>query len=151
MNLAPFFTAIKTRLEADTGTGGLFKSGAALVSGCYSVLAPPLADDYPYLLIDHEGDDVLDGFGLNFIQRAFRVHVFAEVANGLAPVDAILNRIYGDGDRSPTYGLHRHSLTLASGGWTGSVVEYRDTIWNSDVDIYHVIQRYVTRFSKAAS
>jgi hypothetical protein len=150
MNLGPFFLAIKTRLEADNGASGLFGT-PDLVTGCYSVIAVPTATTYPYLLIDHEGDEAQDGFQLNYITRAFRVHVWASLSAGLDAADAICNRIYGDGNRTPAYGLHRHSLTLATGAWTGGVIEYRDTIEDPSVDHYHFIQRYIVRMSRTAS
>jgi hypothetical protein len=154
MNLTWFFRAIKTRLQADTGTGGLFVTPGPLVTGCYSIIAPPnLSAAYPYLLIDHEGDAPLDGFGLNMVERSFRVHIWAvtSIAAALDAVEAIGNRVYGDGNRAPAYGLHRHTLAFAGGSWTGGIIEYRDTVIDPDQDYYHIIQRYVTRFQKTAS
>jgi hypothetical protein len=151
MNIVPFFRAIKTRLEADTGTGGLYKVGSVLVTGTYSVIAVPNATTYPYLLIDHEADEVLDGFDLNYIARSFRVHVWANLSAGLDAANNICDRVYGDGNRTPTYGLHRHTLAFVAGSWTGGVIEYRDTVIDPDEDHYHFIQRYVVRMSRTAS
>lgn len=61
--LAPLLTAIKARADADTGSGGLFETGAALITAWYSLLAPQEGSTYPYVVafpIDHRRENVFE-------------------------------------------------------------------------------------------
>lgn len=146
--------AVRARLFADTGSGGLFANGAELVTNIYGVTAVPGAS-YPYIVVDRAGFGPLDAFTLNVAEVRFRTHVIARVDSGWDNVNAILARVYGSGNRSPTYGLHRHSLTL-TGGWAATNVQFAgrttDTETGTDrVDFYHVVDDWLTFMSKAAT
>lgn len=151
MNLEALIIAVKTRLEADTGTGGLFAVGSPLVTGVYAMIAP-FGATYPYLFIDVAGTGVQDAFALDLLEVRFRVHCFATADNGYEPIDNIMRRVYGAAGRTPTYGLHRHALAMAgSPGWSALPIRFDGMNTDNDQDHYHIIHDYVTYLQRAST
>ena len=152
MNINALITAVRTRLLADTGSGGLFPvAGGNLVTAVYGMVAPSNAEP-PYLLIDAAATDNKDGFSLDLNEVRFRVHLFALATDGFSPADAIHQRVIGEASRTPSYGLHRHALTLAGGsGWTTTAIQHAGTNYDNDEDHYHVIDDFITHIQRAST
>jgi hypothetical protein len=157
MNLVHFYSAVKARAEADTGTGGLF-AGSPLVSAIYSVMAPPgllASGQYPYLLTNVVSVTGLDGFTIDHREVVFDIHTVAEMRNGPAIGEYIRERLYGDAmahaDRVPTYGFHRHVLELAEGDFVGGVVEHIGIAEQHEEDTFHWVDSFRTHISRAGS
>lgn len=165
MNFTALATAIMQRCLADTGTGGLFNTTNGLLY--VSTLTPPtkiyLADEvpptlpidtpsasgWPHVTIEVGVDsEQRDAFNADAVLERFRVHVWDHRRNGagVSRCGTIIDRIFGDAtlnaSRVPTYGLHRHTLVLASGTWTGGVVMRGGSGNAHEEDIWHFIEEY---------
>lgn len=156
MNVLAIYNAIATRLQADTGSGGLFNATSALVFGLFNNYASGELF-FPLLVVD-VGIVNDDAFASDILEVTIIVHTFT--AASFAAVDnysSILDRIYGNAvqqsGRVPTYGLHRWSMTL-SGGWTASPlhqVDMRQLPSEDEQVAYHFIQTFKTIVSRTAS
>lgn len=111
--------AIKTRIEADTGTGGLFNAGTAYkVSGVYFTHGS-YERSLPYIVIDApvQQDDTMDSDGGNV---EWTVTVYDAANNALEKLRPIYARLHGNwvlqsgNPKRPTYGLHVHLLVLST-------------------------------------
>lgn len=147
MNATRLFVALKARLDADTGTGGLFATGANLISGVYNTLAPTtLTDTNSYIVFNVASAEQMDGFNIDVIEYTFYLSIFTPVDSGLSAAQAIIDRIYGNAlsqaGRVPTYGLHRHSLTLTSTSWRGGIMHRIDQQTNHTETVYQHIETY---------
>lgn len=156
MNIVAIYNAVATRLQGDTGTGGLFASTDALVTGIFNNYADNQLY-FPFLVIDVslENDDA---FAADVLNATIIVHTF--VALNSAQVDSyssILDRVYGNAvaqnGRVPTYGLHRHSLSL-SGGWVAGPMRQVDMQQIPTEDgqaAFHFIQTFKVIISKTCT
>jgi hypothetical protein len=123
--------AIRTRLLADTGTGGLFDSvGSDLVTAVWTRRFPlptQNATDFPYVIVYFDAVEGGDAFAYEGKRIGIRVEWFtrenADGVDGLEQSDKVLERITGDfTDQSagvPSYGLHRWTPTIQSGWAAG--------------------------------
>lgn len=145
MDFRALIIAVRTRLLADNGAGGL----TTLATGVYGMMGTSDAS-YPFCVIDIAGSGSEDGFTLNMAEVRFRVHTFAEIDNGFSALNAITQRIYGDGNQTPAYGLHRHAISL-SGGWVATAVQWVTRSIDMDHDHYHAVDEFVTYMNKAAA
>lgn len=160
MNLVPVWVAVYKRLTSDTGSGGLLATGAELVSGIRAYFAPPTftTETKPYIVFDVDGAQQQDGFNIDVIDLSIRLHVFARMeyatTSGFDRCAAILDRIYGNGidqaGRTPTYGLHRHSLSLESSSYTADIMHRTGMAQEHDEDHLHFIESYSVLISNAA-
>lgn len=130
------FAAIRDRLMADTGAGGLVNADVPLVTGVYFLRAPASAAA-PYIVIrSPRGSAPHEGFGTSSRTREIAVEYYVQTAPALeydpvARAFAIQNRIEGDWDEqaggAPTYGLNRwHPTLTGASGWEADIVEYRE-------------------------
>lgn len=109
--------AIKTRLEADTGTGGLFNAGSAYkLSAVYTKQGGNGATLFPYAVIEPlTANDDSAMWSMNAVVE-WTITVYDDAANGEAKLWPILNRILGDAilqsSQRPSYGLWMHVLVL---------------------------------------
>lgn len=120
--------AIYDRIKADTGTNGLYKSGAwNIISGAYSVFGTPNPIVFPYVLwsIRMEQDHSLpaDEFVVTTTFTVYdQVQDYVNSSEYSARVSAVLDRLHGNAvlqtGRVPTYGFHRHLLVLPTNGYT---------------------------------
>lgn len=120
--------AIFDRIKADTGAGGLYASSAwNIISGAYSVFGTPNPMVFPYLLwsVRMEQDHSLpaDEFNCTATFTVWdQVQDYVTNAEYNARVVAVLDRLHGNAvlqaGRVPTYGFHRHLLTLPTNGYT---------------------------------
>jgi hypothetical protein len=128
MLLATINQAIYDRIKADTGSGGLYKSGAwSIISGAYSVFGSPNPMVFPYLLwsIRMEQDHSLpaDEFNVTATFTVYdQIQDYVTSSEYHARVTSVLDRLHGNAvlqnGRVPTYGFHRHLLVLPTNGYT---------------------------------
>jgi hypothetical protein len=120
--------AILDRIKADTGTGGLYVSGAwnttFLSGGAWANTGRPnvaRASLYPYLVYS------MNATGAHgFIDDAWEVSitftVYDEPINGVSRITSVLDRLFGNAiitsGRTPTYGFHRHVLVLSTNDYS---------------------------------
>lgn len=155
MNATRLFVAIKARLDADTGAGGLFATGANLISGVYQTIAPTtLNDDNSYIVFSVASVQNQDAFTMDVVEYTIYLSVFAPVDGGTAAPQAIIDRIYGNAisqaGRIPTYGLHRHSLVLTSTSWKGGIMHRIDQQTNHSETVLNYVEVYRVTCSLAA-
>lgn len=137
MNVADTADKIIERLQADTGSGGLFDASATdLISAVYYAWIPE-SNTSPYCYVTFAGERSADAFTRNNSEVIFRVTtVVPRTHLTISPWDPtfqgskILERVYGSstaGSLSPTYGLHRWQPTLTLTGWTATAITYEQT------------------------
>jgi hypothetical protein len=119
--------AILDRLKADTGTGGLYQSGAwNLISGAWAAAAPAAAT-FPYLVwtLNWSAAPSRQADEYELI-ASFTIYddasVYVDDSNFANRVSPVMDRIHGDAVLQsgcvPTYGFNRYALTLATNGYT---------------------------------
>lgn len=151
MNLARVATAIKARLEADSTLTSLVPASrimfGAMRGATFTV---------PYIvfqLSDAEQDTFTDDG--SEVEIEFRIVASTVAASGgLTTPSTIIDRIKGDAmlqaGRVPSYGFHRHTLVLGSGGENyvggpvartgGEVLSEVDPDYTVFVERYQVLQ-----------
>lgn len=134
--LTELMDAIRDRLQADTGSGGLFASGAELVSSVWPVRAPEESDGYwhaagkdaedPHIVFNVRATGAPDGFRTK--SRAVEISLAIYVkpshdpaSDPLEDLGAIAARVEGDWEAqsvgtAPTYGLVRWTPTITNHG-----------------------------------
>lgn len=147
MDLASIETALKARLLADTGTGGLRNSGTPLVQGVW-VSNAPSSQAMPYCLIDVASQREAHAFSKDIFEVEAWVSTFVArhgTATPLQTASDILARVYGDSSAgsAPTYGLHRHPLSL-SGSWVATPIESMGVLPEHDEKAY--VYRQIFKF-----
>lgn len=126
-------TAVYNLLVGDTGTGGLFASGAALVLGVFDAAGVPEAQAMPYITIGYyqsapfttmrrEGEDI-----------ALEIHVWTRV-RGFKNGNAILNRI--------NQRIGNTSLNATGYDLSRSVFVNAMNVPDPASDVEHIIARY---------
>jgi hypothetical protein len=146
VNIAKLTEAIRTRALADNGVGGL----TTLVSSVTAFFGPTGAT-YPYVVITGDAFDqgtaaAPSGFRKEVVTVLFTFHIYGAKRSGMAAIEAVIDRLYGDAsaqaDWVPTYGFHRHVLTL-DGGWTAGPVERVGGDFQiEDQDVLHFSETY---------
>lgn len=106
----------------------------------------------PYLVCYTAGaSGAGDGFNFDLEEVAVEVAVYTARPGGLTAADNILDRVYGnameddDLPRTPTFGLHRWTPTLAASGgvvWTGDSLMRVETVPNHDGDAFGYVMRF---------
>lgn len=140
MSSALVAQAIADRIEADTGSGGLFHASSAYkLSGVYFVHGS-YERTTPYAVIDAPvtQNDAMDADGGTV---RWSVTVYDDAHNALTKLRPIYARLHGNAilqsNRRPTYGLHVHLLVLSTDatdnplGLTGSDVVEKDHSFGS--------------------
>lgn len=130
-NFADLYDKIRDRAASDTGSGGLFDTGGALITAFYYAALPPeTAMPYCYFMV--ASDSANNTFTMNGSMVEFRIVTCVSRAFSTDPIargSAILKRIYGNsasGSLTPTYGFHRYDIALTD--WTATTIEYQRTI-----------------------
>jgi len=135
MNPPVISRAILTRLQADTGTGGLYHGSVwnTITSANYNLGAPATSFNPPYLVWAIRMECAhLDGAMGAKARVTFRVVDNSTSAN--ANIEAVFDRLIGDAVLSsgtwgvPTYGFHNHKLVLPTNtlGALASEMNYLD-------------------------
>lgn len=154
MILSSIYQAIYDRIKADTGTGGLYASGAwNLISGAYSVFGTPAAITYPYLLVavrlDQDHSLPADEFNATATFSVYdQVQAYTSSANFSTRVTAVMDRLHGNAilqaGRIPTYGFHRHLLVLPTNGYTARASHCFVRTYDSTMIDEHTVQATMT-------
>lgn len=154
--------AVKARLEADTGTGGLFAT-SALVTGVYNRFAPPATDSsttLPYLVFRVQTiDNRNEAFALGARTVTFTLSIIApELDGGGDPIQTLYKiheRIYGDWTQQssgqPSYGLHRWNPSMTMTNWNISMMSWSQTDDATDEGggVYRLEMTFTVIVSKA--
>ena len=147
VNITTVEKALRARLLADTGSGGLFASGAALVNGCYNTRAPSNATP-PYIVYTVLAAERVEGFELAMRTIGIDIDVYVPVESTTSalsdPINVggqILDRLEGDWfvqsyPHNPTFGLNRHLLTLSGTTWTPDRLEGQTTVPSHTDEMY---------------
>ena len=118
--------AIITRLKADTGTGGMYAGSAwasFIAGGIFSNWGLPDTFTTPYgvLEINMQADHT---FPSDQFKVLCTIALFDNTRTGVNNIAKACKRIYGDAvlqaGRVPSYGLHRHTLALATNGYSAT-------------------------------
>lgn len=145
MNYLDLSKAIDDRLDTDATL-------ATLTGGRYYFMTAPPGTAYPYVVYSVVSDNEQDAFNGDIREVFFELAIFDKTANGLADIEAIKARLKGDStspSSAPTYGFHRHVLSL-TGGWTGGpVVRVGGDLYLEDKETYHAQETYRLLVSKA--
>lgn len=147
MNNNAICAAIVTRLQADQGSGALFATGggAGLITGVYRNEAPSTAT-FPYIVFSVTTEADRNTFRGDIFEVSIDFGIYVPVSAPPSVVDTIVDRLYGDAtvqtSGEPTFGLHRHPLTLSTGTWSGGTLEMKGTQDASDRDYYIEIDTY---------
>lgn len=156
MTMALAAAAIRTRALADTGSGGLFYASGPLLKSFTFEYAPatnsatPLTDIMPYVVFNFPAWEEDPTFNTDVQSVVCQFHLFLPRESGANAASAILARIYGDGiaqtNRTPTYGFHRHALSLGdtdvTAPWYASPMRRTSRNTAHERDVYHYIDSY---------
>jgi len=160
MNISGIAQAIRARIIADTGSGGVWETAgtykaktASYAQGPRAANAAALQALCPYIVYDVvSGDSGEDCFTSDVLLTTWEVNVWDDINNttsgaeGALRGSGIIDRLYGDGipqsTRAPTYGFHRHQLTLtttghASAPWATGLVAIQRLDRAHEADFYH--------------
>lgn len=141
MNLAKFQQAIYDRLTGDATLTGLATGGVRSVLGPRTGISTE--DSKPYVVVTLQGTTPADDFRGDLIEMVVDVHVVSDTTDGLSTPSSIIDRIIGDAtlqsNVTPTYGLHRHQLSLSGSTYTGGVMQFFDTETAHDEERLHFI------------
>lgn len=129
MSAALVAKAVHDRLQADSGLTDIVGNRIYHGIGSTGTLM------FPYIVIMVEANvdsRAPAGFTADGFLVSLTIHAFDQMSEGLARIQPIHDRIWGDcmlqATRRPSYGLHRHILELESGsaenpyGWIGGDV-----------------------------
>lgn len=152
MNNADLFSAINTRAMADNGAGGLTTLLSATNAFYYAAI--PEAVDMPFCMFTVANMTDESAFARNVVSVVFRIATFvarthATITDPVQRLSDIVKRLYGDSSSSgttPTYGFHRHLLTLTD--WTGGHIVHRNTTDEHGDDYYCTVLEFEIHVSK---
>lgn len=100
---------LNSKMDADTGTGGLANSGSPIVNGYWNLLAPQETET-PYIVMSPTLSEEFDSFTAgDQVRVEFDVAIFGPLDEGTATVATIAARV-----RTV---LHRQAITPGT-GWT---------------------------------
>lgn len=174
MNIAGVSQAIRARIIDDTGSGGMWETSgtykaktAGYAQGPRAATTAALQSLCPYIVYDLlAGDTGEDGFTSDVLDTVWRIHVWDDINNNTSGAEGalrgsvIVDRLFGDGipqsNRAPTYGFHRHQLTLtttghASAPWATGMVAVGSVNTAHEADFYHWILTMNVRQSRVRS
>jgi len=154
MNTNAVSAAIVARLQADQGGGALFATGggAGLITAVYRDMAPPNAT-MPYVVFDCK-DEATDNstFTSDILRVRVAFAIFIPTTTPPSVIDTIKGRIFGDAtdqeDGVPTFGFHRHTLSLSAGRWVTSAMLYENGENDSDLIRYVDVSYYGMNMSR---
>lgn len=148
--LASMMGAVYTRLNGDTGTGGLRNVASPLIEAVHVYRAPTNAT-LPYVTFNTSATNAEhEGFRTRVRSVTIDVHTWVQrAATGYNPLDRcdlIMARIIGDwpdqlSGTGPTFGLDRWQPTLTGTGWEASIFDFVEEFDASEEeDRFHFIQ-----------
>jgi len=153
MNIALLTGAIKARIDADTGAGGLSGTPAIIQQSGYDRVPEDIDLDYtskPYLVytIGNAAQD--DTFSDDAVSYLVRFAVYSDRKGGLSQPSAVLSRVKGDAMAQttgvPTYGFHRWAPTIT--GYECTAFERTNGAHNHSDSTFIFIDEYTVRVSE---
>lgn len=142
MNLAQLWQSIYDRLRGDS----------TLMAACSGVFntSVPAGTALPYVVFSVASSTANDTFLTDVKEHVIRISVVSSARLGMSTPATLLKRVYGDAtlqsSRTPTFGLHRHVLSLPAASeaaeWVGSIITHVDSTMDHDQDVYHFIETY---------
>lgn len=141
ISVADIAAKVLARLQADTGTGGLFNVSSPLVTAAYWDLGPhAMVEPYIAYQITTERATT-EGFKVSAVRASITISavVVRTLASATAPMDtasAILARIYGNAAEqggAPSFGFHRWVPSLAS-PWVSTACGFLSQTVEGDQD-----------------
>lgn len=142
-------TAIVARLASDATLLALLTADSDSVKIGTEEMLPRTEAQYPYVSIGMDDNPESDGFNINGTTFDFTVKVQALSSGGVVALTDIVKRIYGDGSRSPAYGLHRWAPGTID-GWNAPVCWRTGGYHDSDAHHYTYVERYRLDVTKAS-
>ena len=140
MSLQLLCSVIRTRCTGDTGAGGLFETGAPLVTGFYTLAPPQAGYTFPFILLVPVADseDKVFDTAQRSQEYLLQFSVFVDRTSTLAAGQAIIDRLQVRVDRwAPTVTGWSPSQLIRTGG---RVFE--------DDESRHWVEEYFCRLSK---
>lgn len=151
---------MEKRLRDDTGAGGLFAPGAELVTEIYENSAPSPFPVGPILVFDIESMEQNNPFNSALYAVRFRINVYVQrdiirgTHTAAQTASQIIGRVRGDwvsaANHTPTYGLHRHALTLSDSDYTADPPAHLSSIPTHDETHLHYVETFRTYLREAA-
>lgn len=156
MELARLWLALKTRAVADTGSGGLFNATTPLINGFYPGKVPTASTlAFPYVVIGSELKGGPHAFGKDIALGMIDFHLYVSEDDSSGDpyqkMSDLEKRLSGDSTNgsTPSFGFHRHPLTISGGSWTATQLVWEGTTDEPVEDpVLHYVQRYTLYGSK---
>lgn len=167
MNIAVYTRAILTRLQADTGSGGLYESSAwnptIIPGGFRAIIGSITTAQFPYGVYQATASADHDLQGDEWeVTTTFTI--YDNIDRGTDRLEQVIDRLVGDallssGARTvPTYGFNRHTLALPSTGSTnvqgftgGTMIETSQEYAAVDENILAATVSFQGRVSRTAT
>jgi hypothetical protein len=147
MELASLWVALRARATSDTGAGGLFQTGSAMLTGMYNTQAPTSASGN-YAVYSVASAVSEDAFSLDLTPVTFRVAVYvpkkpSDSSDPMLKLSNIVSRLHAR--------YHRWTPTLSgSMSWTSTAIQFAQVIENHEEDVYSMVAEFKLHVSKAA-
>lgn len=139
-DLPALWKAVRDRVNADTGSGGLLNVTTPLIVAIYNTRPPEPSDSstvFPYIVYSVFESENTSTFRTRAWKRRVRFDTFVEVEpNSTLDVlqrgSDILRRLEGDWEdqvagTAPTFGFDRFQPTLTGSGWSADIFELVDS------------------------
>lgn len=147
--------AVITRLAADATLTAIIAS--TLIDQMRGPLRNITVDTDKYIVVTPTTNDTpnhtqrSDGFKVSFV-----VMVVDRSANGLSNLGPVGERIFGDANKTtanagvPTYGLHKHKLTLGAdaNGWLANTIMSEGAFYDGFEDVIVRTEKFSVQVSR---
>ncbi|MBX3376050.1 MAG: hypothetical protein KF678_03490 [Phycisphaeraceae bacterium] len=129
----------------------------AACSGVFNVSVPP-GVALPYIVFSVAASVSDNTFRTDVVEHIIRLSVITSARSGLSTPATLLKRLYGDAttltSRTPSYGLHRHILSVPAASepteWVGSLITHVDSTQEHTQEVYHFIETYKVITSRSS-
>lgn len=142
MNLALLSTAIKARITADTADGGLNGATNKLLTGGFHLdLSPPTATA-PRVVWVISLTGPRNTFATDGADALIEFYIYTDRTDDFTDAKSIIDRLWGDAMANnppvPTFGFHRHVLSISGYGATACAFQGADSASDEDTRIWRV-------------
>lgn len=150
MNLANLNLVLRTRALTDAGSGGLFLAGSNAFCNAWNWNQVPPDTTFPYVVQSIAGLVSDNAFQRDIAACRVRFAIWHEKSSLTDPdpyltVSRMESRIYGNWSSAtptvaPTYGFHRFAPAFS--GWTGTQMEFTQTLDESGGDYLNFVMEF---------
>ena len=147
--------AILGRIQADTGSGGLWQTSGAnrLQAAHFEQL--PNDQTFPFVMYEFSRQDTADTAARRSVEIDVRTHVFAKMSAGDQALWNVVARLRGNwqgNGGTPTYGLDRWQPT-GLGNFDVTELGHQNSISQHEWDagVYHVVDEYLCQVTEKDS